>query len=155
MREIITLVEEKSRPQDIGIVALSYDDSDLNPVMSARTMEYHYGKLAHGYAERFNAREGDRDFNYAGAFLHNLFFPQFRKSRNNNRPNGPIGNMINAKFGSWEEFKQQFQNCAGIGMGISIQIWGNKNHTQSSGARRYPDISGLVGTRLGLGLSKR
>ena len=112
MREIITLLEEKSRPQDIGIVELSYTDSDLNPVMSARTMEYHYGKLAHGYADRFNKDEGDREFNYAGAFLHNLFFPQFRKSRNNNRPNGPIGSMINAKFGSWEEFKQQFQKQA-------------------------------------------
>ena len=112
MREIITLVEEKSRPQDIGIVPLAYGESDLNPVMSARTMEYHYGKLAHGYADRFNRREGDRDFNYAGAFLHNLFFPQFRPSRNNNRPNGPIGSMIDSKFGSWDDFKRQFQDQA-------------------------------------------
>ena len=42
--------------------------------MSEDTLKYHRDKLAAGYINRFNAEEGDSDFNEAGAFLHNLFF---------------------------------------------------------------------------------
>jgi len=112
MREIITLVETASKPQEVEIVPLAYTETELSPVMSKATMEYHYGKLAHAYADKFNRGEGDRAFNYAGAFLHNLFFPQFRKPRQNNKPNGPIANLINQKFGSWDDFKQAFEDEA-------------------------------------------
>ena len=112
MREIITLVEEKSKPKEVEIVPLAYKETELAPVMSKATMEYHYGKLAHGYADRFNHNEGDRAFNYAGAFLHNLFFPQFRRPRQNNKPNGPIANLIKTKFGSWDDFKAEFEKTA-------------------------------------------
>lgn len=112
MRELIQLVEAKKSPKDIEIVALSYDLDDLRPVISQRTMDYHYGKLAHGYADRFNRGEGDPEFNYAGAVLHNIYFTQFRKPRGNNRPNGPVGSMIDSKFGSWDDFKTQFHDTA-------------------------------------------
>lgn len=120
MRELIQLVESKKSPKDIEIVALSYGEKDLSPVMSSQTMAYHYGKLAHGYADRFNKGQGDADFNYAGAWLHNLFFTQFRRPRNNNRPNGPVGSMINNRFGNWDDFKDQFQEKA---MGIQGSGW--------------------------------
>lgn len=109
MRDIIELLESKSKHPEVEILELTYDNSDLNPVFSKKTMDYHYGKLAHGYADRYNKNEGDKEFNYAGAFLHNLFFPQFRKIRNNNKPNGPILTLINRKFGSWDNFKDQFE----------------------------------------------
>jgi superoxide dismutase, Fe-Mn family len=112
IREIITLLEEKSRPSDIEIVALSYNDSDLAPVISQDTIKFHWGKLAHGYAERFNNNQGDRQFNYAGAALHNIFFRQFRAPRKNNRPNGPVGNLINSKFKNWDNFLDQFKTEA-------------------------------------------
>jgi len=112
IREIITLLEASSKPNDIEIVKLAYPENSLQPVMSGNTVRYHYGKLAHGYADRFNKKEGDQTFNYAGAVLHNLFFTQFRAPRNNNKPNGPIGNLINSKFKNWDNFKEQFKEAA-------------------------------------------
>lgn len=112
MRDIITLVEEKSKSDKIEVVDLSYKMNDLTPVMSANSLRYHYDKLAKGYAERFNKKEGDQSFNYAGVILHNLFFTQFRSPRVKNEPNGPIGNLIKTKFKSWENFKEKFEDQA-------------------------------------------
>ena len=115
MRELITLVESKDKPQDIEIIDLKYSEDALAPTMSKDTIKLHWGKLAHAYAERFNKHEGDREFNYAGAFLHNVLFSQFREGRKNNEPNGPIGGMIRSKFKSWDNFKDQFlEQCLTI-----------------------------------------
>jgi Fe-Mn family superoxide dismutase len=112
MREIITLLEEKSRATDIEIVKLSYGETSLAPVITGVSMRHHYGKLAHGYAERFNKGEGDKTFNYAGAWLHNLYFTQFRIPRINNKPNGPISSLIKSKFKDWDLFKEKFKAVA-------------------------------------------
>ena len=109
MRDIITLLEEKAKPQDIEIIPLNFTDSQVDPVLSKATLDLHYDKLAKGYAERYNKKEGDKEFNYAGAFLHNLLFPQFREVRNNNRPNGPMKGFIDKHFGSYEDMKSQFE----------------------------------------------
>ena len=107
MRNIITLLEDKAKPQDIEIIPLSYEESDLSPAIGKATLDLHYGKLAHGYADRYNKNEGDKEFNYAGAFLHNMLFPQFREYRNNNKPNGPMLTLIERKFKSYESLKDQ------------------------------------------------
>ena len=99
---------EGQRPQDIEIIPLNFEAKDVAPVISKETLDLHYGKLAQGYAERYNKKEGNRDFNYAGAFLHNLLFPQFREVINNNKPNGPILSFINKHFGSYDSFKTAF-----------------------------------------------
>jgi len=112
MRDTIALLEEKSRPRDIEIIPLNYKEGDLSPVLSKDTIELHYGKLAQGYATRFNKGEGDKDFNYAGAFLHNTLFPQFREMRNNNPPNGPMYGFINKHFGSYDDMKSEFETVA-------------------------------------------
>lgn len=108
MREYITLLEEKSKPQDIEIIALNFTESEVKPVMSSDTLELHYEKLAKTYAKRYNNNEGDKEFNYAGVFLHNLWFTQFREVRNNNNPNGPMLGFINKHFGSYDDFKDEF-----------------------------------------------
>jgi len=108
MRDIITILEGKDKPQDIEIINLNFTDKDVSPVLSAATIDLHYGKLAHGYADRYNKGEGDKDFNYAGVFLHNLLFTQFREVRNNNQPTGPIKTFIDKKFSDWDNFKDQF-----------------------------------------------
>ena len=82
MRDIITLIEEKSRPQDIEIIPLNFEVKDVSPVLGKDTLQLHYEKLAKGYATRYNNNEGDKDFNYAGVFLHNMLFTQFREIRN-------------------------------------------------------------------------
>lgn len=108
MRELITLLEAQSKPSDVELIKLNYTSTALQPVLSSNSMNYHYGKLAAGYAERFNSGEGDRDFNYAGLILHNLLFTQFRAPRPRNEPNGPIGNLIKSRFGSFDNFKEKF-----------------------------------------------
>lgn len=108
MRDIINLLEDKSKPQDIEIIALNFEPNEVAPVLSKDTIDLHYGKLAHGYAERYNKKEGDLEFNYAGVFLHNLLFTQYREVRNNNKPNGPILSFIDKHFGSYEDMKEQF-----------------------------------------------
>lgn len=112
MREIITLLEEKSKSGDLEIVKLSYGENSLAPVITGTLFRLHYGKLAHAYAERFNTGQGDKVFNYAGAWLHNVYFTQFRPVRNNNVPNGPIGNMIKTKFKSFDQFKERIEEEA-------------------------------------------
>jgi Fe-Mn family superoxide dismutase len=111
IRDTITLLEAKSK-DDIGIVELSYSEDALAPTMSKDTIKLHWGKLAHAYAERFNKGEGDADFNYAGAMLHNIFFAQFREGRNKNEPNGPVGNLIKQKFKNFSNFCDEFTSSA-------------------------------------------
>lgn len=92
--------------------SISYDLDDLEPVLSEDAMEYHYNKLHKGYVERFNASEGDPDFNEAGAFLHNVLFPQFMKPVSGNRPKGLASSLIMAHFESFENFKDKFKEVA-------------------------------------------
>lgn len=112
MRDIIELIESKSTEKNVEIVKLSYSESALQPVFSAGLMRLHYGKLAHGYAERFNNNQGDKTFNYAGYWLHNLFFTQFRPPRVKNEPNGPVGNLIKSKFKTYDALQDAVQDAA-------------------------------------------
>ena len=109
MREFIDLLEDKAKPQDIEIINLNFTEKEVKGVMSSATIDLHYGKLAKRYAQRFNDGEGDSDFNYAGALLHNLLFTQYREVRTNNKPNGPMEGFIKKHFKSWDGFKEQFE----------------------------------------------
>jgi superoxide dismutase len=60
-------VLNEGRPHKLEIRALPYDLTELAPALSKETLEYHYGKLAKGYAKRYNANEGDAEFNKAGS----------------------------------------------------------------------------------------
>jgi len=64
MRDIIQLLEDKSKPQDIEIIALNFEPSEVSPVISKDTLDLHYRKFTHGYAKRYNKKQGDRDFTY-------------------------------------------------------------------------------------------
>lgn len=112
MREIIDLLEAKAKPQDIEIIPLNFSEKEVSPVLSKDTLDLHYEKLAKGYATRYNNHEGDRDFNYAGTFLHNLLFTQFREVRNSNKPNGPMLGFINKYFKSYDTLKEEFESEA-------------------------------------------
>ena len=73
MRHEIDLIEASTRPAKLETTPLPYGPKDLDPVMSPETIDYHYGKLYKGYVDRYNNGEGDPDFNYGGAMLHNIF----------------------------------------------------------------------------------
>jgi superoxide dismutase len=135
MRELIALIESKSKPK-LEQIKLPYSRSALSPVMSSATIDLHYGKLYKGYVDRFNKGEGDANFNEAGAYLHGLFFGQL-KHPGVNRPHGKILDIMNHHSGNFVQFKKDFKEAAmkvqGSGwiyLSKSGQIKTIKNHAK-------------------------
>lgn len=112
IRRDINLVEATTRPDKLETTPLPYGDRDLEPVMSKATLDYHYEHLARGYARRYNADEGSANFNRAGSFLHNKFFPQLRAPKGRNLPKGAVLTLIEDRFKTFEDFKEQFRETA-------------------------------------------
>jgi superoxide dismutase, Fe-Mn family len=132
MRDIIDLLESTDK---LVLKNLPYNRKDLDPVMSEETLDYHYGKLAKGYVDRYNSGEGDAEFNEAGAYLHNIFFPQLQEPKSANKPTGASADLINRKYGNFMDFKKQLeeeamkiQGSGWIYMSRSGEIKTIKNH---------------------------
>ena len=105
-------VLNEGRASKLEILPLPYSEGDLAPAVSKDTIQYHYGKLAKTYAERYNKGEGDPDFNEAGVFLHNILFQQYREPESGNKPVGPIADFINKHYNSFDKFKEEFAKTA-------------------------------------------
>jgi Fe-Mn family superoxide dismutase len=102
----------KSKKEKLEPLKLNYSHTDLQPVLSKQTLDYHFDSLAQGYVKKFNNNEGDPKFNKAGAFLHEIYFSQFRKPQDDNTPNGPVLNLIKRKYGLYRDFKEEFKEKA-------------------------------------------
>ena len=113
-------ITESANYKKIEQVKLPYNKEDLSPVLSKDALEYHYGKLYKAYVDRFNNKEGDLNFNEAGAFLHELYFPQLDAPNGRNLPDGPVGEFITKHFKSYDKFKEDFLKTA---MGIQGSGW--------------------------------
>lgn len=109
IRHTLNLLEAK---QELSLNSLTYDLDDLAPVLSKDAVNYHYNKLARGYVKRYNAGEGDHDFNEAGAYLHNVLFAQFRSPKSGNRPTDSSLELIERRWDSWDNFKKEFLRTA-------------------------------------------
>ena len=112
MREHIELIEASTRPAKLETTPLPYARDALEPVMSEASIDYHYENLAKGYAKRYNAYQGDANFNRAGSFLHNKFFPQLRPPKGRNLPKGAVLALIEEKFKDFDAFKEEFKAAA-------------------------------------------
>lgn len=112
IRYDIDLLEASTRPAKLETTPLPYGEKDLDPVLSKENIIYHYEHLAKGYAKRYNAGEGNADFNRAGSFLHNKFFPQLRAPKGANRPKGAVLELIETNFKTYEDFKAEFKTVA-------------------------------------------
>lgn len=112
IRQDIQLLEATTRPAKLETTPLPYEEDALAPVLSKASIDYHYGHLAKGYAKRYNAGEGNADFNRAGSFLHNKFFPQLRAPRGANLPKGAVLALIEEKFKDFDTFKEAFKEAA-------------------------------------------
>lgn len=108
------------------LIKLPYQANELEPMISEETIGFHHGKHLQTYVNNLNnaivgtpyetmaledivrTAEGGV-FNNAGQILnHNLYFLQFRPARPDNRPVGKIAQAIDAQFGSFEAFKEEF-----------------------------------------------
>ena len=112
IRSNINLIEASTVPAKLETTPLPYGIGDLHPVMSKDTIVYHYEHLAKGYAKRYNAGEGDKDFNRAGSFLHNKFFPQLKAPKGANKPKGAVLELIETHFKTYDDFKTAFKDAA-------------------------------------------
>ena len=131
----ITLNEGKT-PKTLTQAILPYKKDDLEPAISEDTIKFHYGKLYKGYVDRFNKKEGDRTFNEAGAYLHGIYFSQF-KHPGVSRPHGHILDLINRHHSNFVDFKKNFkeeamklQGSAWIYLSKSGQIKTIRNHAK-------------------------
>lgn len=111
----------------IPLIQLPYAPDALAPVISAETIGFHHGKHLQTYVNNLNAllpgsgfenatleeivkKSEGGIFNNAGQILnHNLYFTQFAAPKENNVPTGRIAEAIQAQFGSFEAFKEEFE----------------------------------------------
>jgi Fe-Mn family superoxide dismutase len=135
LADYLLIVEATTRPAKLETTPLPYAEDDLDPVLSKASLEYHYGHLARGYAKRYNAGEGNADFNRAGSFLHNMFFPQLKAPKGANRPRGSSLQLIEMKFEDFDAFKDavketamKIQGSGWVYMSTTGEIKTIKNH---------------------------
>ena len=143
IRNTLDLLEAKNSAK-LEQIKLPYSRTALSPVMSSSLIDLHYGKLYKGYVDRFNKREGDKNFNEAGAYLHSIFFSQF-KTPGVSKPHGQILDIINRNSSNFVDFKKNFkeeamkvQGSGWIYLSKSGQIKTIKNHAKRT------DIAFLV-----------
>ena len=98
-RAIMQNVMKEAREEKLELQSLPYKITDLAPVLSKENVDYHYNVLSRGYVDRYNNKEGDADFNYGGAKLHNLWWQQLKPAKETSNYGGPIKQTIDANYG--------------------------------------------------------
>ena len=123
--------------------ALPYEKNALEPVISAETLEYHYGKHHQAYVTNLNnlipgtefENMGLEDivqkasggiFNNAAQVWNHTFYWHCLSPNGGGEPSGALADAIKAKFGSFDEFKKQFTQSAATNFG-SGWTWLIKN----------------------------
>jgi Fe-Mn family superoxide dismutase len=116
---------------------LPYAYDALEPHIDARTMEIHHGKHHAGYTNKLNAAIEGTDFaddsiedilskcanltgairNNAGGYWNHKLFWETMSADGGGEPAGELAERINADFGSFDNFKDQFAKAAGTRFG--------------------------------------
>ena len=109
--------------------SLPYAANALEPVISARTIEFHYGKHHQAYVTKLNGlipgtpfenssleqiilkAEGGIFNNAAQVWNHTFYWEGFSAKRDT-APSGKLLEMINRDFGSFDTFKTKFNEAA-------------------------------------------
>lgn len=122
------------------LISLPYAEDALQPVISKETLQFHHGKHLQAYVDNLNkliagtpfegkaleeivcTAEGGM-FNNAGQLLnHNLYFTQLRPAQADNKPTGKLAQAIEEAFGSFETFKEAFEQ-KGVTLFGSGWVW--------------------------------
>lgn len=123
--------------------ALPYAKDALAPVISAETIDYHYGKHHQTYVTNLNnliagtefadlsltdiiLKASGGIFNNAAQVWNHSFYWNCLSPTGGGAPDGALGAAITATFGSFEEFKKQFAQAATTNFG-SGWTWLVKN----------------------------
>jgi superoxide dismutase len=116
----IKSLSESKDNREIHQNKLKFGRDEFAPVMSEATIKYHFDGLAAKYSERYNAGEGDPDFNFGGAMLHNIFFANLIPPQAANKPVGLSKSIIDDVYGDFNKFKAAVEKTA---MGIQGSGW--------------------------------
>lgn len=118
---------------------LPYAIDALQPVISAKTIEYHYGKHEKAYIDNLNRLIAGTEYddmaleaiirqssgpiynNAAQAWNHIFYFFQFAPD-GLKTPVGKLAEQIDAQFGDFDSFKEKFEE-AGISLFGSGWVW--------------------------------
>ena len=108
---------------------LPYAMDALAPFISKETLEFHYGKHHQTYVTNLNNLIKGTDFenasleeivkkssggvfNNAAQVWNHTFYWNSMKPNGGGAPTGPLADAINAKWGSFDKFKEEFAKCA-------------------------------------------
>jgi len=111
-RSIMQQVMKEQKEEQLELQSLPYKITDLSPVLSKENVDYHYDILSRGYVNRYNNKEGDPNFNYGGAKLHNLWWQQFKPARDSSNYGGPIKQTIDANYGDLKGLEEKLVEAA-------------------------------------------
>lgn len=109
--------------------SLPYAPDALEPVISARTIEFHYGKHHQTYVTKLNGLIAGTDlenstlesiimkaeggiFNNAAQVWNHTFYWEGFSAKRGTAPSGKLLDMIIRDFGSFDEFKTKFSDAA-------------------------------------------
>jgi Fe-Mn family superoxide dismutase len=113
----------------IELPPLPYPMDALAPYISKETLEYHYGKHHRAYVDNLNKLLVDNPlahedletiikkssggiFNNAAQIWNHTFYWHSLTPKARPAPEGTLAAAINAKFGSFEKFKEEFTKAA-------------------------------------------
>jgi Fe-Mn family superoxide dismutase len=124
--------------------SLPYPLNALEPHISAKTLEFHYGKHHRAYVDTLNklvkdtplagksleeivrltAKDGDKTaiFNNAAQAWNHEFFWHSMKPKGGGKPTGAIAQQIESELGGFASFKDEFVK-AGLGQFGSGWVW--------------------------------
>lgn len=145
---------------------LPYAYTALEPHIDARTMEIHHGKHHAGYTNNLNAAIAGTDLenasieeilvkgfdkpavrnNGGGYYNHNIFW-EVMTPGGSSTPSGELADAINAAYGSFEKFREEFSKAAATRFG-SGWAWlcvhkGGKVEVCSSANQDNPLMPGI------------
>jgi superoxide dismutase, Fe-Mn family len=112
---------------------LPYDQSALEPHISAKTLEFHHGKHHNTYVttlnglvkdtphesqdletiikETFGDAQKSKIFNNGAQVWNHTFFWNCMKPAGGGTPTGDVASAIDASFGSLDKFKEEFKDA--------------------------------------------
>ena len=154
------ITDKKEEIMKFELIKLPYAPEALEPVISKATIDFHHGKHLQAYVNNLNnlipgtkfenaplekivAESDGAIFNNAGQILnHNLYFTQF-SPKGGGEPKGKLADAIKATWGSFEDFKKEF-NAAGAGLFGSGWVWLAKDKDGKLSITKEPNGSNPV-----------
>ncbi|MCX6795664.1 MAG: superoxide dismutase [Candidatus Falkowbacteria bacterium] len=114
---------------------LPFEKPALEPFISEKTLEFHYGKHHQTYVDNLNKLIAGTDLenlsvleiikktagqpeqssvfnNAAQIYNHDFFWSSLRAVNEKKEISEDFSSLVNASFGGWDNFREEFKNCA-------------------------------------------